>query len=210
MGPAEGFDAIAGGGVEARIDGRELLIGKPALLQDRGVDVREAEAARTREEEQGRTAILLAVGGELAGLVAIADTLKPDAKDAIRRMEELGLTPVMLTGDEERTARAVAREVGIEEVRARVLPDEKAERVRELQRDGRRVAFVGDGINDAPALMQADVGIAIGAGTDIAIESSDVILIGERLSAVVDAYHIGDNSYRKTAQNSGSPSSSTG
>jgi cation transport ATPase len=107
----------------------------------------------------------------------------------------------MLTGDAERTARAVAREVGIEEVHARVLPDQKAEWVREFQREGKRVAFVGDGINDAPALMQADVGIAIGAGTDIAIESSDVILIGERLSAVLDAYEIGGKSYRKTVQN---------
>jgi cation transport ATPase len=123
------------------------------------------------------------VGGELAGIVAIADAVKPDAREAVAQLRALGIRPVMLTGDAERTARAVAAEVGIEEVRARVLPQEKAERVRELQRAGARVAFVGDGINDAPALMQADVGIAIGAGTDIPIESSDVILIGGRLSA---------------------------
>ncbi|MEX2553869.1 MAG: metal-transporting ATPase, partial [Actinomycetota bacterium] len=130
-----------------------------------------------------------------------ADAIKADAREAIAQLKALGIRPVMLTGDAERTARAVAAEVGIEEVRARVLPHEKAVRVRELQREGTRVGFVGDGINDAPALMQADVGIAIGAGTDIAIESSDVILIGERLYAVVDAYHIGKKSYAKTVQN---------
>jgi Cu+-exporting ATPase len=199
--PAEDFNAITGGGVEATVDGREVLIGAPKLLAERGVGTAQAEEVLAREEAKGRTAVLLAVGGELAGVIAIADAIKPDAREAIAQLKALGIRPVMLTGDAERTARAVAAEVGIEEVRARVLPHEKAERVRELQRGGMRVAFVGDGINDAPALMQADVGIAIGAGTDIAIESSDVILIGERLSAVVDAYHIGKKSYAKTVQN---------
>jgi Cu+-exporting ATPase len=199
--PAEDFDAVTGGGVEARVDGRRVLVGAPKLLNERGIDVTLAEEALAREEARGRTVVLVAVDSELLGIVAIADALKPDAREAIARIKELGLKPVMLTGDAARTAQAVAAEVGIEEVRARVLPEEKAARVRELQRDGNRVAFVGDGINDAPALMQADVGIAIGAGTDIAIESSDVILIGERLSAVVDAYHIGKKSYAKTVQN---------
>jgi Cu+-exporting ATPase len=198
---AEDFDAITGGGIEATVDARRVLIGAPKLLSERGVSITQAEEVLAREEAKGRTAVLLAIGGELAGVIAIADALKPDAKEAIAAIKELGIRPVMLTGDAERTAHAVASEVGIEEVRARVLPQEKAERVRELQREGARVAFVGDGINDAPALMQADVGIAIGAGTDIAIESSDVILIGERLSAVVDAYHIGKKSYSKTVQN---------
>ena len=198
---AEDFDAITGGGIEAAVDGRAVLIGAPKLLTERGVSITEAEELLAKEEARGRTTVLVAVGGELAGVIAIADALKPDAREAIAAIKELGIRPVMLTGDAERTARAVAAEVGIEEVRARVLPQEKAERVRELQREGTRVGFVGDGINDAPALMQADVGIAIGAGTDIAIESSDVILIGERLSAVVDAYHIGKKSYSKTVQN---------
>jgi heavy metal translocating P-type ATPase len=201
LAPAADFDAIPGGGVRATVDGRPVLIGKPALLSERGIAIREAEEAIQREEASGRTIVLLAVGGELAGLIAIADALKADAREAIGRMRSLGLTPIMLTGDAERTAHAVAREVGIEDVRARVLPHEKADRVRELQAQGNRVVFVGDGINDAPALMQADVGIAIGAGTDIAIESSDVILIGERLGAVLDAYEIGGKSYRKTVQN---------
>lgn len=198
---AEDFDAITGGGVQAAVDDRPVLIGAPRLLTERGVAIAEAEEILPREEEKGRTAVLIAVGGELAGIISIADALKPDAREAIASVKALGIRPVMLTGDAERTARAVAAEVGIEEVRARVLPHEKAERVRELQQGGTRVGFVGDGINDAPALMQADVGIAIGTGTDIAIESSDVILIGERLSAVVDAYHIGKKSYAKTVQN---------
>ncbi len=116
-------------------------------------------------------------------------------------MKAAGLKPILITGDNGRTARAVAAAVGIEQVLAEVLPNEKAQNIRELQAQGYRVAMVGDGINDAPALMQADVGIAIGAGADIAIESSDVILVGERLTAVVDAYHIGRSSYRKTVQN---------
>lgn len=117
------------------------------------------------------------------------------------RLRDAGLEPVMLTGDNRRTARAVAQAVGIDDYRAEVLPQGKADVVRELQRQGHRVAMVGDGINDAPALMQADVGIAIGAGTDIAIESADIVLVGERLGAVGDAYHIGKASYRKTVQN---------
>jgi len=134
-------------------------------------------------------------------LIAIADQLKADAREAIAQLREAGIEPVMLTGDNARTARAVAEQVGITEYHAEVLPQDKAEAVRELQRQGHRVAMVGGGINDAPALMQADVGIAIGAGTDIAIESADVVVIGERLGAVVDAYHIGRASYRKTVQN---------
>ncbi|NIR46655.1 MAG: heavy metal translocating P-type ATPase [Gemmatimonadetes bacterium] len=201
VGSPEDFHAVTGGGVEARLEGRSLLVGTLDLLTKHGIAVESAREVVTREEARGRTAVLVAVEGRLEGVISIADTLKNDAAEAIAALKDLGLRPVMLTGDAERTARAVAAEVGIEEVRARVLPDGKAEQVRELQTAGRRVAFVGDGINDAPALMQADVGIAIGAGTDIAIESSDVILIGERLGAVVDAYHIGQASYRKTVQN---------
>ncbi|MBI4264677.1 MAG: heavy metal translocating P-type ATPase [Acidobacteria bacterium] len=198
---AEHFQAIAGGGVEALVRGRRIVIGTPRLLADRGVPVADAGRVLAREEARGRTAVLVAVGGEVAGTLSIADTVKADAKQAIAELRALGMQVVMVTGDAEATARAIAGDVGIEDVRSRVLPDRKADRVRELQHGNIRVAFVGDGINDAPALMQADVGIAIGAGTDIAIESSDVILIGERLSAVVDAYHIGRKSYAKTVQN---------
>jgi len=198
---AADFEAVTGGGVTASVDGRAVLVGKPSFLEGRGVPVGLAEDALAREESEGRTVVLVAIDGELAGLIAIADAPKSDARGTVERMRGLGLLPVMLTGDAERTALSVAHQIGIDDVRARVLPEEKAARVRELQAVGRRVAFVGDGINDAPALMQADVGIAIGAGTDIAIKSSDVILIGERLSGVLDAYEIGGRSYRKTVQN---------
>ncbi|MFZ1061058.1 MAG: HAD-IC family P-type ATPase, partial [Candidatus Rokuibacteriota bacterium] len=127
--------------------------------------------------------------------------VKADAAEAVARFQAAGIEPVMITGDNERTARAVAEQVGIREVLAQVLPQDKAARVRELQRQGKRVAMIGDGINDAPALMQADVGIAIGAGSDIAIESADVVLVGEHLTAAVDAYHIARRTYGKTVQN---------
>lgn len=162
------------------------------------------EAAAERlagHEARAHTAVLVAVDGELAGVLAIADTVKPDAGETIAGLKAEGVTVVMLTGDSRRTAETVARAVGIDEVRAEILPQDKAGVVRELQRRGALVAMVGDGINDAPALMQAQVGIAIGAGTDIAIESSDVVIIGERLGAVPEARTIGRLSYRKTVQN---------
>lgn len=195
------FEAIPGRGVRAMVGGVHALVGSPAFLEEQRVDLRVARDRLVELQEQGNTVIAVAANREPVGLIAIADTLKEDAREAVRRMKDTGLEPVMITGDNERTTRAVARQVGIAEVYAQVLPQEKAAKVRDLQRQGHRVAMVGDGINDAPALMQADVGVAIGAGTDIAIESSDVILIGDRLSPVVDAYHIGRNSYRKTVQN---------
>ncbi len=199
--PAEGFRAHPGRGVEVQVEGSRVLVGKLGFLADEGVDVRACEKDLARLEEKGQTAVGVAQGGDLVGLVGIADTIKEDAAEAIARMKEAGLIPVMITGDNERTARAVAAEVGIEEVLAQVLPNEKAERIRALQAEGRRVAMVGDGINDAPALTQADVGIAIGAGTDIAIESADIVIMGDRLGAVMDAYEIGKSSYSKTKQN---------
>jgi Cu+-exporting ATPase len=195
------FEAVPGRGVVAQVDGAEVAVGSPSFVAEQGADLDPARERLDALRERGATVVVLAVDGRAAALVAIADMEKPDAREAVERLRAAGLEPVMITGDHERTARAVAERVGIEEVRAEVLPQDKAEALRTLQREGRRVAMVGDGINDAPALMQADVGIAIGAGTDIAIESADVVLIGERLSAVVDAYHIGRASYRKTVQN---------
>jgi len=213
------FQAIPGKGVRATLAGRMVFVGSPAFFaQDLEVALDSIRADVERLQNAGKTVVLVgeAPGNppsaaprptSVVGLIAIADTLKEDAREAIARMKAAGLEPIMITGDNERTARAVADAVGIEEVLAGVLPDEKAAKVRELQAAGMngrspaRVVMVGDGINDAPALMQADVGIAIGAGTDIAIESSDVILMGDRLGGVVDAYHIGRRSYRKTVQN---------
>ncbi|HWO40323.1 MAG TPA: cation-translocating P-type ATPase, partial [Candidatus Eisenbacteria bacterium] len=200
---ARDFQAAAGGGVRAKVNGTRVLIGNVRFLSNEGVDVAAAHQKATEFETQAKTVIGVARNQELVGLLSITDAIKEDAAEAIQRMKEAGLQPVMITGDNQHTAKAVAAQVGIEEVYAQVLPQEKAVRVRELQKRGLRVAMVGDGINDAPALMQADVGVAIGAGTDIAIESSDVILVGERLGGFVDAYEIGRRSFHKTVQNLG-------
>ncbi|GGX86494.1 haloacid dehalogenase [Litchfieldella qijiaojingensis] len=201
MPEAGDFQATAGQGIEATVEGRRILVGTSRFLRSRDVDVSPAQEVLDRHEAQAHTAVLVSIAGAVAGVLAIADAVKPDAKDAIAELKRRGITPVMLTGDNERTARAVAAAVEIDEVHAQVVPQDKAARVRGLQEQGARVAMVGDGINDAPALMQAHVGIAIGAGTDIAIESSDVVLIGERLGAVPEAITIGGMSYRKTVQN---------
>ena len=204
---AQDFRAEPGHGVAATVEGRRVLLGNRRLMAREGVDVAPLLAEAGLLEGQGKTVMFVAVtkSGDpvAAGLIAIADTLKDDAPESIARLKADGLEPILVTGDNARTAQAVAAAVGIEQVLAEVLPDEKAIQVRELQTQGYRVAMVGDGINDAPALMQADVGIAIGAGSDIAIESSDVILVGDRLGGVVEAYHIGRRSYRKTVQNLG-------
>ena len=199
--PPQEFEAVAGGGVRAQSDNTKTRVGSPRFLKNEGIETESAAVEIQKRENRGQTVIGVAVNQELIGLVAIADTLKEDANEAIARMKQNGLQPVMITGDNASTARAVANAVGIDQVMAEVLPQDKAEHVRKLQMQGYRVAMVGDGINDAPALMQADVGIAIGAGTDIAIESADIVLVGDRLSGVVDAYHIGKNSFRKTVQN---------
>jgi Cu+-exporting ATPase len=198
---AEQFQALTGHGVSAAVEGQRVRLGSPRYLEAEGLDLGDLAEPIAALQAEGHTVIVLAVGETITGALAIADPLKPDAEEAVARLRAAGLEPVMLTGDNPRTAQAVARRLGIREYRAEVLPPEKAQVVRELQQQGLRVAMVGDGINDAPALMQADVGIAIGAGTDIAIESADVVLIGERLTAVVEAFHIGRASYRKTVQN---------
>jgi len=199
--PALDFQAVPGKGITATVEGHRVAVGSPRFVESQWVDLEPASEQITVLQEAGNTVVVLATDGKPAGIIAIADQIKADAREAIEQIRAAGLEPVMLTGDNERTARAVARQVGIAEYRAEVLPQDKAGVVRDLQKRGYRVAMVGDGINDAPALMQADVGIAIGAGTDIAIESADVVLIGDRLGGAVDAYHIGRASYRKTVQN---------
>ncbi len=198
---AETFEAVPGKGIRATVGGKPVLVGTLRFLAESGIATDALAGPATEREEWAQTVIAVATEGRPVGLLALADTVKDDAAEAIARLRSLGIEPVMITGDNARTAHAVADQVGIREVLAQVLPQDKAERVRELQRQGKRVAMIGDGINDAPALMQADVGIAIGAGTDIAIESADVVLVGERLTAAVDAYHIARRTYRKTVQN---------
>jgi Cu+-exporting ATPase len=180
--PAEHFDTIGGKGVVARVLGEEVLAGNRTLLQEKGVQIPPAiESQIASLEEEGKTVVLVAAGGQMAGIIAIADTLKETTKDAVHQLSRMGLHVVMITGDNRRTANAIAQQVGIDRVVAEVLPQDKATEVRALQGRGETVAFVGDGINDAPALAQADVGIAIGSGTDVAIESGDIVLIRDDL-----------------------------
>ncbi|SEV79791.1 heavy metal translocating P-type ATPase [Natrinema salifodinae] len=197
----DAFDSVTGKGVRASVDGDEVLVGKPAWLETDGIDASGAAAEIERLQRRGLTVSGVARDGELIGLLGIGDEIKDDAAETVRRLRAAGIAPVMITGDDELTATAVAEAVGIDRVMADVRPDEKRDEIGRLQDAGHRVAMVGDGINDAPALTQADVGIAIGAGTDVAIESADVVLVGERLGGVSDAYEIGRESYRKTKQN---------
>jgi len=178
-----------------------VLVGSPRFLEEQGIAMNGLSEDLERMQAQGNTVVAVASDGRAAGLIAITDAVKPDAADAIARLRSEGIEPVMLTGDNRRSAEAVAEQVGISQVFAEVLPREKAVKVRELQAAGHRVVMVGDGINDAPALMQSDVGMAIGAGTDIAIEAADIVLTGPRLTAIAEAIEIGKSSYRKTVQN---------
>jgi len=196
----ESFDSVTGKGVRATVDRSTVLVGKPGWLEEAGIDLSAARDEIERLQERGLTVSGVVRDGVLVGLLGIGDELKADATETVQRITDAGIAPVMITGDNERTAQAVADDVGIDRVMADVLPDEKREEIGRLQDDGHRVAMVGDGINDAPALTQADIGIAIGAGTDIAIESADIVLMGDRLGGVMDAYGSA-KSYRKTRQN---------
>jgi Cu+-exporting ATPase len=187
LAPAQDFRAETGHGVEARVAGHHIQIGSARHLQQLGVDLTRAEPAIERLAREGKTVVLAAVDGELAALFGIADALAPTSRDAVAALRALGLEVAMLTGDDRVTAEAIAKQAGIERVIANVLPGDKTQEVERLQQQGRRVAFVGDGINDAPALARADVGIAIGTGTDIAIEAADVILMSGDVRGVVGA-----------------------
>ncbi|MDH3286646.1 MAG: cation-translocating P-type ATPase [Betaproteobacteria bacterium] len=196
----DSFEAIPGKGVVARIEGTQTLVGSPRFLTEHGVPLDTQHARIEALESEAHTVIAVARGGICLGLLALGDSLRADERQAVAALRGTGLETILVTGDNERTARVIAGKLGIDAVHAGVLPGGKAEIVRRIQTSG-RVAMVGDGINDAPALMQADVGIAIGAGTDIAIESADIVLVGHRLGAVVEAFSIGKLSYRKTLQN---------
>jgi len=196
----ENFGSVTGQGIKADIDGEEVLVGTPDLLEEHEVSSSYSDEFN-RLQKEAKTSVYVAVDGEVIGVIGIADQLKDDSKRAIEALKEQGLEPVMLTGDNEETAKAISDQVGIERVLAEVMPDEKLEQVRELQDKGQLVAMVGDGINDAPALEQADVGIAIGTGTDIAIESGDIVLVEGDLSAVVKAVKLSHATFRKIRQN---------
>ncbi len=198
---ATAFEGRAGRGIVATVNDHQVLVGTQRFLREADIDPTPLDAVVEQVQMRGQTAVLVVVDNRAQGVVALADQPKPEARAALDRLRQLGLTPVLLTGDNWRTARAVATALGIEEVMAEVLPGEKADEVRRLQRQGAKVAMVGDGINDAPALMQADVGIAIGAGTDIALEAADVVLVSNRLDALVEARELARRSYRLTATN---------
>jgi Cu+-exporting ATPase len=197
----ENFAAIPGHGVSGTVDGREILLGNAKLMRDHGILIEDLTSDWERLANEGKTPMYVAIDGKPAGLVAVADTVKADSKSAIEALQRLGIEVVMMTGDNERTAKAIAREVGIERVLAEVLPDAKAHEVQKLQLEGKTVGMVGDGINDAPALAQADVGFAIGTGTDVAIEASDVTLIKGSLMGVVTAIEISRATMRNVRQN---------
>jgi Cu+-exporting ATPase len=205
LSPTAAFRAVTGHGVEATVGGRDVLIGNRALMEDREIDVEALSVAFERLAGEGKTAMFLAVDGVLAGVLAVADTVRPESAAAVAQLQAMGLETWMLTGDNALTATTVANEIGIapERVFANVLPGEKAAKVKELQERGLAVAMVGDGVNDAPALAQADLGIAIGAGADVAIEASDVTLVGGDPRGVVTAIALSRRTLTTIRQNLG-------
>lgn len=199
--PVETFENLAGRGVHARVGGRDVLVGTRRLLEERKILLDGLAPVVERLLAEGKTLMLVAVDGRAAGVVAASDTIRPTAAQAIAELKALGVQPVMMTGDNRRTAEAVARQVGIERVFAEVLPQDKANGVKELQAEGEFVAMVGDGVNDAPALAQADLGIAIGAGTDVAVETGDIVLMKSDPLDVLAAIRLSKATVRKMRQN---------
>jgi Cu+-exporting ATPase len=197
----EQFEAIPGRGVRAVVDGSEIFIGTRKLMQEVNISADSAEDAVAKLEDEGKTAMLMAVGGKLEAILAVADTLKESSKEAIEELKRMGIDVYMITGDNRRTAAAIAKQVGIEHVLSEVLPENKAEEVEKLKKQGRKVAMVGDGINDAPALATADIGMAVGTGTDVAIEAADITLMRGDLKTIPAAIRLSRKTMRKIKQN---------
>ncbi|WP_078544109.1 heavy metal translocating P-type ATPase [Litchfieldia alkalitelluris] len=195
------FEAIPGFGVKATVAEQELLIGTRKLMFKNDIDFTDSLATMEELENEGKTAMLVALNGKYAGIVAVADTIKETSKEAVKRLKGLGLEVVMITGDNQRTANAIGKQAGIEHVVAEVLPEGKAEAVKEFQKNGKKVAMVGDGINDAPALATADIGMAIGTGTDVAMEAADITLIRGDLNSIADAIFMSKRTIRNIKQN---------
>ncbi len=199
--PVNDFSALPGFGVHGRVGERSLILGNRKLMQDRGIALGTLESALAEVTGQGQTPMILAADSRVRAVLAVADTVKDNARPAIERLKRLGLEVVMMTGDHPETAQAVADQLGITHVLAEVLPGDKADQVQRLMQSGKRVAMVGDGINDAPALAQADIGIAMGSGTDVAMETADIALMGSRLTAVADAIEFSRLTFSKIRQN---------
>ena len=198
---SETFEAIPGFGIESVVEGKQLLIGTRRLMKKFDIDIEEVSKSMEELEREGKTAMLIAINKEYAGIVAVADTVKDTSKAAIARLKKMGLDVVMITGDNTQTAQAIAKQVGIDHVIAEVLPEGKAEEVKKLQAQGKKVAMVGDGINDAPALATADIGMAIGTGTDVAMEAADITLIRGDLNSIADAIFMSKMTIRNIKQN---------
>jgi Cu+-exporting ATPase len=197
----EDFEAIPGHGIEALVDGKKVFVGTRKLMKRENISYEQHEEQLAQLEEEGKTAMLIAMEGNLSGIVAVADTIKESSKEAIQELQSLGIEVYMITGDNKRTANAIAKQVGIQNVFAEVLPEDKANKVKELQEQGKQVAMVGDGINDAPALALADIGIAIGTGTDVAIETADITLVGGDLKHLPQAVNLSRKTMKNIRQN---------
>jgi len=199
--PVELFQAIPGFGIEVQIGGSEILLGNRKLMNERNISLTDFEDDSDRLADEGKTPMYIAKDGSLAGIIAVADVMKKSSAGAIKKLHEMGIEVAMITGDNRKTAEAIARQVGIDRVLAEVLPQDKASEVKKLQEQGRKVAMVGDGINDAPALAQADIGIAIGSGTDVAMESADIVLMRSDLMEVPTAIQLSKSTIRNIKQN---------
>ena len=195
------FEAVPGHGVIATVDGKRVVLGNLKMMVRENIALGDFEPKTATLADDGKTPMYMAVDGQLAGVVAVADTVKEDSAEAIAALQKMGIEVVMITGDNRRTAEAIARKVGITRVLAEVLPEDKAHNIASLQAEGKKVAMVGDGINDAPALVQADVGLAIGTGTDVAIEASDITLIKGSLKSVVTAIEVSRATMNNIKQN---------
>jgi Cu2+-exporting ATPase len=197
--PAEDFVAIPGKGAQGKVNGREIMIVSPGYLKEKSIEFRDERIDKL--VSQGKTVVFVIINGELTGAIALADIIRPESKEAITGLKEMGVRCMMITGDNEQVAKWVAEEVGLDEYFAQVLPDKKAEKVKEVQSRGLLVAMTGDGVNDAPALAQADVGIAIGAGTDVAMETADIILVKSNPLDAMAIVGLAKATYRKMLQN---------
>ncbi|MDW8063541.1 MAG: heavy metal translocating P-type ATPase, partial [Candidatus Caldarchaeum sp.] len=195
------FVYLPGAGVKAVVDGRHVTVGKLKLVEDDGVDVSACLPFVERFWDEGKTVMVVAVDGVVAGVIAVSDVVKPSASEAVARLKQMGLRVMMLTGDNAKTAKAVAAKIGIDEAIAEVLPHQKSETIQALRNEGRRVAMVGDGVNDAPALTAADVGIAVGSGTEVAVESADIVLLSEDLRKIPTALSLARKTMQKIRQN---------
>src|SRR5690625_1405208 len=195
------FEAIPGKGLRAVFEGQKILIGNRRLMRENQVQIEDKENDLLKLEEEGKTAMLVAIEGKITGIIAVADQMKDTSLQAIRDLKDMGLEVYMITGDNERTAQAIARQIGITNVLADVLPENKAEAVEKLRSEGKHVGMVGDGINDAPALAASDVGFAIGTGTDVAMEAADITLMRGDLTGVVTAIRLSHRTMRTIKQN---------